>query len=237
MLKHPLASGFIADIELLAHKEYCLLWAMDATFSQELYMSGTFRNLIHRDVWEMYQNKTPADFEKNFNPMIENESFDGLQGRTINPKYTAVYQFKLPDGGKQMIQDRSFHLNDADGNCLLIAGVAYPVTEKDFSKAKQIIISDKIDKISLEYYQLLMAPLRLTKSPAQPKVKGLTKQQQLILKYILHGLTAKEISKETNLSFRTVEFHTNAIKTAFGASSKSELITIAISKNLVAINF
>lgn len=236
MLQHPLATGFIADIELLAHQKHCYLWAMDASFSQELYISATFRNICRREVWEMYQNKTPADFEKYFNPMIENESYESLQNRLINPKYSAIYNFKLPDGSKQMVLDRSFHLNDSEGNRLLIAGVGYPVTKDDFSKQKQIIISDIIDKITLEYYQLLMSPLALFKKSA-PNFGKLTKQQQLILKYILHGLTAKEISKETKLSFRTIEFHTNAIKAVYGASSKSELITIAISKNLVAINF
>ncbi len=235
MIQHPLTTGFIAEIELLAHKHNCLLWAMDGSFSQELYMSGTFKNITHRDVWEMYQNKTPADFEKNFNPIIKNCSFDSLQNRIINPKYTAVYQFKLPKGGAQMVLDRSFHLYDANGNRLLIAGVALPVSEKDLTKPKQLIISDKIDKISLEFYQLLMLPLK--KQPSTLNVDGLTKQQKKILKYILHGLTAKEISNETNLSFRTIEFHTNGIKTFFGASSKSELITIAISKNLMEINF
>ncbi len=234
--QHPLATRFIAEIELLAHKNNCLLWAMDSTFSQELFISGTFRTMLGRDVWEMYQNKSKADFDKNFNAITQENCFDMLENRLINPKYTAFYRFQLPLGGTQLVQDHSFHLNDENGECLLIAGVAVNITETDLSKQKQRTISDRIDKIVVELYQLLSLPLTSRhEKPAVPPPSELSKQQQLIFKYILNGLTAKEIAKKMDLSFRTVEFHTNTIKNIFGASTKSELISIAISKNHMVI--
>ena len=233
--QHPLATGFIAETELLAQKHNCILWAMDSSFSRELYISGTFRSLTGRAVCEMYQNQSHADFEKNFNAITKEHCFGTLQNRLINPKYTGIYHFKLPDGSLQLVQDRSFHLNDDEGNCLLIGGVALPITESDLLDPKQNEISDQIDQLTIEFYRILSLPLSIPLATSAEPFNVLTEKQHLIFKHILHGLTAKEIAKKLDLSFRTVELHTDNIKKALGAKSKSELISIAISNNHVAI--
>lgn len=81
-----------------------------------------------------------------------------LKSRMINPKHTIFYTQYLANGKIQLIQDRSFHFNDAQGNWLFVAGIALNIEEKDLSEKRQQIISDKLDRISIEYYRLLCLP-------------------------------------------------------------------------------
>lgn len=237
MFTHPLATGFVAQIELLALNENCMLWAMDNTFSQEIFVSSTFKTLWQQEVCDMYKNRNKAELADYVNSFTHEQCFDEMHKRLVNPKYTVIYQLKLPQDNLQLIIDRSFHLNDKHGDCLLIAGVALFVNEEDLHNKNQEIISDKIDKISLEYYRLLTKPCEKIIPRPNERIKRLSDKQQVIFKYILHGFNAKEIAKQTNLSFRTVEFHTDKIKELFEANSKSELVSIAIKENLMGIYF
>jgi DNA-binding CsgD family transcriptional regulator len=55
----------------------------------------------------------------------------------------------------------------------------------------------------------------------------LSQRQRECLFFLLRGKTAKEIAKVLNISYRTVEFHINEIKTKFNCQKKSELIELA----------
>jgi len=86
-------------------------------------------------------------------------------------------------------------------------------------------------------FQLLTLPIEKMLAPQNEIINLLSAKQKVVLKYILHGLNAKEIANKMHLSYRTIEFHTDTIKKAFNASSKSELISIAIKENLMGIFF
>ncbi|TAL65261.1 MAG: LuxR family transcriptional regulator [Legionella sp.] len=237
MFTHPLATRFLAEIELLAEKEQCLLWAMDKNFSQEIFVSSTFKTVWQREISDMYKNRNTEEMADYVNSFIHEECFDELHKRLLNPKYTVIYQIKLPHNKLQLVQDRSFHLNDINGDCLLIAGVVMFISEENLQPDSQEIISDKMDKISLEYYRLLSIPCEKVIPPRTETINRLSDKQQIIFKHILHGLNAKEIAQKMHLSFRTIEFHTDKIKEVFKASSKSELVSIAIKENLMGIFF
>lgn len=235
MNTHPLTSRFIAEIEILAAKERCILWAMNHDMSQELFISATYQSLWQFEPVNMYRILNHRALENYISDVMQGKQLKEFQNRTINAKHTIIYQIKLPNGSLQLVQDRSFHLNDKNGNTLLIAGVALPVSEASFNSEEQQIISDRIDRICVELYRLLILPIEKIIVPHSQIFDSLTSKQKTVIKFILHGLNAKEIAKQMHLSFRTVESHTNTIKERFGASSKSELISIAIKENLMSV--
>lgn len=56
-------------------------------------------------------------------------------------------------------------------------------------------------------------------------------QQALSLKYLAQGLSAKEIAREMNLSFRTVEGTLAKVMELLGCTSSKELIALYHSKH------
>lgn len=235
MEMHPLQTRFIAEIEMLAARNNAVLWAIDKTFTKELFLSSTFLTLWGHAIVEMYRDNRSTNAFLTDN--AGNKIFDELKSRIINPKHTILYNIQSPNGKTLLIQDRTFHFNDAQGNWLFVAGVALMINETDLSEKKQHIISDKLDRLSIEYYQLLSLPtLHSSKSPTIPQISLFNENQKKILKYILLGLTAKEIAKKMDLSFRTIEAHTNTIKSLLHVSTKSELVSLAIEKNWIVTN-
>lgn len=234
---HPLQTQFITQIELLAQKTHCVLWVMDSTYSHSLFISSSYQSIWGRKQTDLY--KDILSWNNFLHEPRANKTWEQLKARNtiINPNHTDTYCIKLPNNKIQWIQDRSFHLNDTNGECILIAGVAMPIKETDVSGKNQIIISDKIDQIRLEFYHLLSLPMQITPQKISARLlKQLTHQQKDILRLIFLGLTAKEIAKKCNLSFRTIESHTENIKKIFKLQTKSELISLAIKQNWISIN-
>ena len=56
-------------------------------------------------------------------------------------------------------------------------------------------------------------------------------QQALSLKYLAQGLSAKEIAREMNISFRTVEGTLAKVMELLGCSSSKELIALYHAKH------
>lgn len=234
---HPLETRFIAEIEMLAEKHQCLIWAMNKTFTQELFVSSTFKTLWEREVPSIYRNKTFEEWDSYANNIMgDDKIWIKLSKRICNKKNTDLYYIKKLDGSNQLVMDRSFPLNDAEGNCLIYAGVAKFIPSSGSLHNEQKKISDELDCLCLDYYRLLILPYSLRTHNKSIFYSKLTLQQKTIFKYILSNLMAKEIAKKMNLSFRTIEFHINSIKKIFRVKSKSELISLAIEKNWVCVN-
>ncbi len=234
---HPLQTKFITQIELLAQKNHCVLWVMDSTYSDSLFISSSYQSIWGRKQTDLYSDIL------SWNTFLHepscNKTWEQLKNRNtiINPNHTGIYCIKLPNNTIQWIQDRSFRLNDTNGICMLIAGVAMPINERDVSGKNQVIISDKIDQIRLEFYRLLSLPMQSPPGTISSSLlKKLTTQQKEILRLIFLGSTAKEIAKKSNLSFRTIEAHTENIKKIFNVNTKSELISLAIEQHWISIN-
>lgn len=53
--------------------------------------------------------------------------------------------------------------------------------------------------------------------------------------FLIRGKSSKSIARKMSISYRTVEFHIDNIKTKFGCRSKSELISVAIQLGYLSI--
>ena len=233
---HPLATKFIANIELLAEKENCILWATDKTLAEELFISATFQTLWGHNPCNIYRLHGVKDWTAYWAKFCGDSDYNEILNRAANDKHTVLYDMQLKDGSKELVIDRSFHLTDNNGECLLIAGVVISTTKKNFNENKLMVISDKIDAISVKYYKLLTACYPASQTKSSHLLNQLSEKQLIICKYLFSGLTAKEIAKKMDLSFRTVEAHTESIKQVFQVKSKPELLTLALEKNWISIN-
>ena len=62
---------------------------------------------------------------------------------------------------------------------------------------------------------------------------NLTKREKESLKYVLLGYTAKETSKELNISFRTVEQYIHSLKKKFQCNTKGQLLIKAMNVSTI----
>jgi len=65
-------------------------------------------------------------------------------------------------------------------------------------------------------------------NPQQLKLNSLTNREQDIMRLLANDMTSKEIAKQLNLSFRTVQNHRANIKSKLGLSRNSQLLKLAI---------
>ncbi len=233
---HPLATKFIANIELLAENENCVLWATDKTLTIELFISATYKSLWGHQPCDIYRLHGVDDWTTYWAKFCGDSDYNEVLTRAASNKHTVIYDMQLKNGSKELVIDRSFHLKENDGECLLIAGVAISTPKKNINEKKLMAISDKIDAISVKYYKLLATCYPALQSRDSRLLSQLTEKQLIICKYLFSGLTAKEIAKKMDLSFRTVEAHTESIKQVFNVKSKSELLTLALEQNWISVN-
>ena len=73
----------------------------------------------------------------------------------------------------------------------------------------------------------------LIENPVREDAGKLTTREQLILSHIAKGQSSKEIAKELDISFRTVEAHRRNIKSKLKIDSLAELIRYAVNYGLV----
>lgn len=62
---------------------------------------------------------------------------------------------------------------------------------------------------------------------------GLSPRQHLMLEYLAHGLTYKEIGEEIGLAADTIEQHFRRIREVLGARSNTDLVRIALTKGVI----
>jgi len=73
----------------------------------------------------------------------------------------------------------------------------------------------------------------LIDNPVRHDNGKLTTREQLILSHIAKGQSSKEIAKELNISFRTVEAHRRNIKSKLNIDTLAELVRYAVNFGLV----
>ena len=228
----------LQKLELLAHDTKSVLWANDPSYKKLLFVSNNYQTIWQRSSISIYRNLfTWRSYL--VKDQQEHLPFSLIHRNTpINPKHTEQYCFLLPNGATQWCLDRSFSLFD-EQNCIMIAGVALPVSEKQLTGKENIKISDELDKIIVKYYQLLTADDKkgtiVKNSTFHKTLDNLTSREKQILELILHNLTAKKIAKKLGISPRTVEEYTDTIKNKFSCDSKSELISKAIENNYIRV--
>lgn len=84
------------------------------------------------------------------------------------------------------------------------------------------VVTDKAVKLDESDYKHLH---RETHKPVE-----LTEQQATVLKLLAHGKSAKEIARDLDISYRTVEGHLATIKDILGCSSSKDLIALYLGK-------
>jgi two-component system, NarL family, response regulator len=63
----------------------------------------------------------------------------------------------------------------------------------------------------------------------------LTDKETAILRFVAAGLSNKEIARELDISEGTVKFHTNAIYSKLGVTSRTEAVAVAAKRGLIKI--
>jgi len=73
----------------------------------------------------------------------------------------------------------------------------------------------------------------LIEHPAKAEDDKLTTREQVILSLVAQGLSSKEVAKELNISFRTVDAHRRNIKSKLNIDSLVDLVRYAINHGLI----
>lgn len=102
------------------------------------------------------------------------------------------------------------------GNTLGVLGLSFPLTESNLADTTNIIGKLKITGLQ----PTLVLPTETISK------QSLTKREKECLYWLVKGMTAKEIGKKLNLSYRTIEDHIDKIKSKFGCDTKSQLINM-----------
>lgn len=111
--------------------------------------------------------------------------------------------------------------------------------QKIYLPQKQIIQDSPIQNFHIDSEQrqsfLNATDIKKYYLPSLPEGKYLTKNEAICCAYLLQGLTAKQIAKKTELSFRTIEAYLAKIKLKLGVQDKAELIEKLSKDNLIDI--
>ncbi|MGH2366368.1 MAG: response regulator transcription factor, partial [Chloroflexota bacterium] len=75
----------------------------------------------------------------------------------------------------------------------------------------------------------------LTPAPLPPLEEPLTPRELQVLRLLAKGLPNKQIARELTISEHTVKFHVSAIYAKFGAASRTEAVSHAARRGLVAL--
>ena len=73
----------------------------------------------------------------------------------------------------------------------------------------------------------------LIENPAKIENDKLTTREQVILSLVAQGLSSKEVARELNISFRTVDAHRRNIKSKLNIDSLVDLVRYAINHGLI----
>jgi len=235
-MANQLCTRLIPKLELIASEQGCVLWMMDSNYKNSLFITTNYQDIWQRSHLDLYNDA--SIWTSYLNTESPKKLWEQCQYRNtiINPKHTVVYCINLPEGGTRWIEDRSFRLCDSQGECILIAGAAYPIDGADRLIDEQQKISEKLDQVILCYYRELCLAFDSKQNNSIFQDAKLTDRQIEVLKYILAGMTAKQTAIELNISYRTVEDHIERVKASLDCESKSEVIFKAIENNWITIN-
>ena len=71
--------------------------------------------------------------------------------------------------------------------------------------------------------------------PASATPIHLTPREAAVMRYLLEGLTNKEIANKLSISEHTVKFHLGSAMTKLGAASRAEAVALAIRRGLISV--
>ena len=216
-----LRSNFIAQLYLLEEAYNCVLWVRNHDYSQQLFVGPNYEKYWGRSCLSLYKN---PDIWQTY--LVDEESSvtnEQLKQRNTptNPKHTEFVCFRHADGNTRWMQDRSFRITHRDGNCIIVAGIAYPITIADMEGDAQAKVSDIIDEAVVKFSTILTSKYdesgQYNKSAVLQNnqlklLKSLSTREIEVLYQLLQGNSMVVIAKLLKLSPRTIETYINILK-------------------------
>lgn len=246
--------------EQMTKKTGLIFWIRSLDFNQQLYVSSNYQNYWGMNCETLYQyphswkeTLIAADREG-----IENRLFQRAQAaaesKILSFEDTLLFRIHKPyNKSITYIRDKAFRLTNKEHQTVAIAGISMPVEENLWQAMveKQEKEQSSIEQGFIHFIQdvLKLFPQPLYNPPApinspnkyhvffEQKTYKLTLREAQCLYYSSHGHSAKQIAKELNLSYRTIEAYLENIKIKLKCRNKLHLLSgIDINDLPVGIN-
>lgn len=56
ILAEIISNGFLKELNALEHRHHCVLWARDASYKEQLYVSQNYETIWGRSCYSLYKN-------------------------------------------------------------------------------------------------------------------------------------------------------------------------------------
>jgi len=228
----------------LAKRDDVVVWIRTPDYRTQLYVSPSFEKIWGRKVEEMYRHPLQwSDYLLNDerteiilescrrNPYTANKSYN-----------TNYYRIKHPLGEVRYIRDMMIMIHNHDNQAIAVAGIAEQLEQEEWESIvekldehdnwqgdESAIIGAVLAHQSGELIPDLIPKLQRDDLPQHyvflrdGNFIALTKREIEVLKYLLHGKSAKETGKILGISNRTVEEFITQLKEKFKCQNKSEI--------------
>ncbi|MFN3235261.1 MAG: LuxR C-terminal-related transcriptional regulator [Gammaproteobacteria bacterium] len=231
---------FFKAISQIENRYSCVLWMRDPSYQKQLYVSPSY---------ECYWGYTPTSLYEN--PMSWQDTLVTNNRATLhnrlatrntyaNNENTETFCIKNKSKNLVWIRDKSFRINDANGNCQIVAGVGMPLDRTQLSDIMyQQATNYLLEQMTADFSETLYKYFDYRDESTDIKhiLNKLSAREIQVLSRILQAKSAREIAKDLNISFRTVEMHTDNIKNKLNVKSKADIFIFCIENRLVSINF
>lgn len=104
------------------------------------------------------------------------------------------------------------------------------------ARAAMAVLGDLARKAMNEAQALAEALSQPTTSPQTAPAHPFSPREFQVLRLAAHGLTNKEIAYRLAISERTIQFHMNSIFNKTGASTRTEVVALAIRKRWLELD-
>ncbi len=240
--------GIIDLISSIEERPMQYFWLRTIDFSQQLYISDSFKHFWNRPIEELYAS--PTAFRDALVKDDEN-IVKSYHGRANSPHRetsndTILSRLSTPLGEIHHLRDACFPLYDSYGHLLGMAGVGKVITasEWEYDIQGQVKephpVSSILQKLQEKHIQLqptisadqITIPCKKSGNKYFVQTSlgeiALTKRELECAQFLLAGKTAKETAKYLNISPRTVEEYLENIRFKFNCRNKLEIVNILI---------
>ena|SRR3990167_5952894 len=220
-----------------------VVWARNADYSRQLYISASYEKIWGRSCEQLYEH--PLSWSETLAIDETKQVIERLKARHTNEN-TEYYRIHIPDGHLYWIKDICFHLFDQTGQKAIVAGVAEVISQSQWEKEQiqpdknaghptNILVQSEIAAIFNKELKLTakenVAPQQDSKNiiklmhHASGLTAQLTPRETECLFYLSSGQSAKRIARTLAIAPRTVDVHIENIKRKLACRTRIELIS------------
>ncbi len=235
--------GIVDLITSIEQRPNEYFWLRTPDFSQQLYISDTFKESWGRPIEQLYEHPTafrdalvPDDEE-----IIKRYHERANTKNPGEPQSTILSRLLKPSGEIEYLRDTCFGLQDSYGNLIGKAGIGKIITSSEWENDLEGRVKEKhpIKEIlkSLQEKHIALAPAAST-HPTISFMKignkyiirttrgeiALTKRELDCAELLVKGNTAKETARILNISPRTAEEYLDNIRLKLSCRNKLEII-------------